>query len=282
MYFLVAPFGQDDLGILRSIFEMPCLRERAIFLDTQCSYHLSLGRFYFVLMISPFLDRMPVPIGQFISEHVYDNQLRSVHTITSPTCCSFIDCKQGEEKKVGNSWAVRLLITKLTTPQLMTKQNFDERRVVVSLARRYTAQKKSFRIITPYDAQRSIIEKALKVEKIPWEDRCFNVDAFQGIAMLSPTPLQSYPLTEIARQRGRSHYHFPCAVGKDWVLEGNATGECHVDSMQEEYGDLQQSEILEWRSIGVFGRHTGGAVGTARMGEPLDWILSLTVDCLSQ
>jgi len=33
---LVAPFGQDDVTELRSVFEMPHLRDRAIFLDTQC------------------------------------------------------------------------------------------------------------------------------------------------------------------------------------------------------------------------------------------------------
>lgn len=32
----VAPYGQDDLGDLRSIFEVQHLRQRAVFLDTQC------------------------------------------------------------------------------------------------------------------------------------------------------------------------------------------------------------------------------------------------------
>jgi superfamily I DNA and/or RNA helicase len=63
---------------------------------------------------------------------------------------------------------------------LITFKNTQEVRVIVRLARRYTAQKKSFRIITPYDAQRSAIEKALKTEKVHWEDKCFNVDSFQG------------------------------------------------------------------------------------------------------
>jgi len=56
---------------------------------------------------------------------------------------------------------------------------------VVAIARHYTKQNKSFRIITPYDAQRSAIEKALKEEKIPWEDKCFNVDSFQGTETLN-------------------------------------------------------------------------------------------------
>ncbi|OAX33331.1 hypothetical protein K503DRAFT_700578, partial [Rhizopogon vinicolor AM-OR11-026] len=37
-----------------------------------------------------------------------------------------------------------------------------------------------YKIITPYDAQRNAIEQQLKSEELPWEDRCFNVDSFQG------------------------------------------------------------------------------------------------------
>ncbi|OAX42497.1 hypothetical protein K503DRAFT_733553 [Rhizopogon vinicolor AM-OR11-026] len=39
---------------------------------------------------------------------------------------------------------------------------------------------KHFRIITPYDAQRSLIEEGLKNNQLEWEDKCFNVDSFQG------------------------------------------------------------------------------------------------------
>jgi superfamily I DNA and/or RNA helicase len=39
---------------------------------------------------------------------------------------------------------------------------------------------RSFRIVTPYDAQRSRIEDALKHAKVKWEDKVFNVDSFQG------------------------------------------------------------------------------------------------------
>lgn len=35
-YTIVAPYGQSDVKDLRSIFEVPHLRERAVFLDTQC------------------------------------------------------------------------------------------------------------------------------------------------------------------------------------------------------------------------------------------------------
>jgi len=37
-------------------------------------------------------------------------------------------------------------------------------------------------VITPYDGQRSLIERMLKEEKgLEWADRCFNVDSFQGM-----------------------------------------------------------------------------------------------------
>jgi AAA domain len=179
--FSVAPYGQDDLGDLRSIFEMLHLRRDALFLNTQCSFPSFLLVF---LMITSFLDRMPVPIGGFISGHVYDSKLLTRHEIKTWRCCRFVDCKTGEEKKVGYSWSVcirsgcphNLVLTCLW-------QNLKEAQVAVAIARRCAAKGRSFRIITPYDAQRSMIEKSLKVEKLPWENKCFNVDAFQGIVL---------------------------------------------------------------------------------------------------
>jgi superfamily I DNA and/or RNA helicase len=55
-----------------------------------------------------------------------------------------------------------------------------EVRVIVNLAQNYVSKHRSFRIITPYDAQRAAIVKALKDSKIPCDDKCFNVDSFQG------------------------------------------------------------------------------------------------------
>jgi hypothetical protein len=50
----------------------------------------------------------------------------------------------------------------------------------VHLARVLQAARRSFRIITPYDAQRARIEDALKAGGLKWEDTVFNVDSFQG------------------------------------------------------------------------------------------------------
>ncbi|KAL0954938.1 hypothetical protein HGRIS_003871 [Hohenbuehelia grisea] len=138
------PYGQEDLNDLRSIFEMEHLRKDAVFLDTQY--------------------RMPLIIGAFISRNVYDGKLKSQHPAGYSKCCSFIDVKRGKELRQGKSW-----------------KNLEEARVVINIAEKLHQQGQSWRIITPYDPQRSFIESQLKREgKIPWEDKCFNVDAFQG------------------------------------------------------------------------------------------------------
>ncbi|KAG2744875.1 hypothetical protein P692DRAFT_20742909 [Suillus brevipes Sb2] len=107
--------------------------------------------------------RMPVVIGDFISDHVYNKKLKTKHDDTSKTTCRFLDVKMGREESVGHSWI-----------------NQKEISAVIGLARLYETQGKKFKIITPYDAQRTRIEEQLKSEKLRWEDKCFNVDSFQG------------------------------------------------------------------------------------------------------
>ncbi|KAG2347790.1 hypothetical protein BDR05DRAFT_875647 [Suillus weaverae] len=107
--------------------------------------------------------RMPLVIGSFISRHVYNQKLMTVHDITSKAACRFLDIKRGQEQKSGKSWI-----------------NQKEISVVIHLARIYKNQGKQYRIITPYDGQRSTIEKQLELAELPWEDKCFNVDSFQG------------------------------------------------------------------------------------------------------
>ncbi|KAG2074301.1 hypothetical protein BDR04DRAFT_1126904 [Suillus decipiens] len=107
--------------------------------------------------------RMPLVIGSFISRHVYDRKLMTVHDITSKKACRFLDIKRGQERKSGKSWI-----------------NEQEISVVIHLARIYNNQGKQYRILTPYDGQRSTIEHQLQLADLPWEDKCFNVDSFQG------------------------------------------------------------------------------------------------------
>ncbi|CAL1716325.1 unnamed protein product [Somion occarium] len=139
----LAPYGQDDIGDLKSVFEVDHLKKRSVFLDIQY--------------------RMPKPIGDFLSRRVYDGKLNSQHTISTKTSCRLADIKLSQERKSGTSW-----------------ENVEEVNAVIKIAQKYASEGKSYRIITPYDAQRNAIEKALEASGVPWEDRCFNVDSFQG------------------------------------------------------------------------------------------------------
>ncbi|KAK7444835.1 hypothetical protein VKT23_015152 [Stygiomarasmius scandens] len=140
------PFGQEKAKSLKCIFDIKHLKRKSYFLDIQY--------------------RMPIPIGNFISRAVYDNRLRSKHNVDNLSCVSFVDVRGQEQKAVP----------------LTGTQDFEKNPVevdcLINLVRHYYGAK-DFCIITPYDAQRSKIEKALKAEQLPWET-VFNVDSFQG------------------------------------------------------------------------------------------------------
>ncbi|KAK0469708.1 AAA domain-containing protein [Desarmillaria tabescens] len=38
----------------------------------------------------------------------------------------------------------------------------------------------NYKIITPYDGQRNQIQSHMKNDGLDWQDKCFNVDSFQG------------------------------------------------------------------------------------------------------
>ncbi|KAH9935246.1 P-loop containing nucleoside triphosphate hydrolase protein [Amylocystis lapponica] len=102
-----------------------------------------------------FLDiqyRMPPQIGEFIS----DNKM---------TACLFVDV-DGREQPNGTSWMNQL-----------------ERQAVLKIAAKLQNEGKSFRFITPYDAQRSAMEEDMKRAGLRWADKCFNVDSFQGMIL---------------------------------------------------------------------------------------------------
>ncbi|KAG2367898.1 AAA domain-containing protein [Suillus spraguei] len=108
---------------------------------------------------------MPPQIGRFISEAVYDSLLESnpLHSVTDERmACHFINIPS-QEQLHGTSW-----------------KNLEERQTILRIAAMLQAKNKQFRIITPYDAQRSLIEEGLKHSELDWEDKCFNVDSFQG------------------------------------------------------------------------------------------------------
>ncbi|KAJ3521700.1 hypothetical protein NM688_g8981 [Phlebia brevispora] len=137
------PYGQEEVKELRSIFEVKRFRKNIVFLDTQY--------------------RMPVPIGQFLSRQMYHGRLKSVHKITDKSCCRLVDVPRGKESLAGSSF-----------------KNVEEAAAVIRIAKHMHKTKKCYRIITPYDGQRGLIEDLLKRERLPWEDKCFCVDSFQG------------------------------------------------------------------------------------------------------
>lgn len=137
------PYGQEEISTLQSIFEVKHLSKKALLLDTQY--------------------RMPGVIGDFISQKVYNGKLRTCHANAVKSPCRFIDVERGQEKQSGKSWI-----------------NPSEALVVAQIARVYEAKGLDFRIITPYDAQRSLIERELQAANICYKDKVFNVDSFQG------------------------------------------------------------------------------------------------------
>ncbi|KAG2367897.1 AAA domain-containing protein [Suillus spraguei] len=91
-------------------------------------------------------------------QSVYDRLLESnpLHSVTDERmACHFINIPS-QEQLHGTSW-----------------KNLGE-------CQAFSVLLPSIRIITPYDAQRSLIEEGLKHSELDWEDKCFNVDSFQG------------------------------------------------------------------------------------------------------
>ncbi|KAG5653154.1 hypothetical protein H0H81_002065 [Sphagnurus paluster] len=135
------PYGKEDVPEIKTIFDLPHLKGCGEFLDTQY--------------------RMPICLGNFISKNIYDGRLKSQHNIRDASCVSFVDAPNGGETQSGFSWT-----------------NDGEIHTMVNLVKNYYKHT-DFCIITPYDAQRSAIERQLKAQNLPW-DRVFNVDSFQG------------------------------------------------------------------------------------------------------
>ena len=59
-------------------------------------------------------------------------------------------------------------------------QNITERQIIVKMTEFLQEDGENFKIITPYDAQRTALENDLKAAGLQWKDKCFNVDSFQG------------------------------------------------------------------------------------------------------
>ncbi|KAG2007254.1 hypothetical protein CC2G_014962 [Coprinopsis cinerea AmutBmut pab1-1] len=140
----LSPFNHEKVRTMKTVFDLAHLNtnERRWMLKTQY--------------------RMPVQLGHFISQEVYGGQLESVHDDVSSGCIKFVNAGNGRESMSGRSW-----------------MNEGEISTVVNLIKIYYNHHE-FAVITPYDAQRGRIEKALTVNDLNWKDKVFNLDSFQG------------------------------------------------------------------------------------------------------
>ncbi|TBU26538.1 P-loop containing nucleoside triphosphate hydrolase protein [Dichomitus squalens] len=134
------PFGKETAPKMKTIFDFQQFHTSAYFLDTQY--------------------RMPVPLGDFVSKHVYGSKLKSEHKITANDCVKLIDVRKGKEESAGSSW-----------------KNMEEIHTIANLVKKYYRHP-DFCIITPYDGQRAAIVAALKAQKLPHEN-VYNVDSYQ-------------------------------------------------------------------------------------------------------
>jgi hypothetical protein len=99
---LVPPYGSGEAG-LETIFDIKHLKKKAYFLDTQCNQTSSSQSTPLLFFLT---DRLPIHLGSFISENVYNGKLRSRHSIADYSCIAFIDVWKGEELKQGSSYMV--------------------------------------------------------------------------------------------------------------------------------------------------------------------------------
>jgi hypothetical protein len=114
---LVPPYGAEAAD-LQTIFGVKHLKKQAYFLDTQCSQlfsHITLSHTDDIAS-----DRLPVPLGEFISETVYNGKLRSCHEVVDHSCIAFIDVWKGEERKRAISYEVSVRARCRVVPKLMT------------------------------------------------------------------------------------------------------------------------------------------------------------------
>ncbi|KIK80430.1 hypothetical protein PAXRUDRAFT_158702 [Paxillus rubicundulus Ve08.2h10] len=158
------PHGQDNIKELQSVFEVDHLtrqdsttgKKPIIFLDTQY--------------------RMPPQIGAFIAQTVYPGPTEESEPLLNSSehhplaqeeslLCRFVNVP-GEQVSHGTSL-----------------KNVEECKAIVQLASIFQEEQKKFKIITPYDAQRGLIESELKQAELEWGDKCFNVDSFQGMSI---------------------------------------------------------------------------------------------------
>ncbi|KAG8735925.1 hypothetical protein FRC10_010005, partial [Ceratobasidium sp. 414] len=157
------PFGWSEGTEIQDIFKVEHLLANSKLLDT--SY------------------RLPVPIAKYISRAVYESKLKEdrKHKVQLPrNAVVFVDVADGEEASgggKGTSWqneAEAEIVLQLI-------QTYYERRV----KQEWQAEEEQleYEIITPYEGQRSVVEKKVEEAQIKKPDgskrQVYNVDSFQ-------------------------------------------------------------------------------------------------------
>ncbi|CAE6470205.1 unnamed protein product [Rhizoctonia solani] len=165
------PYGWSESAKINDIFKIEHLQANSKLMDT--SY------------------RLPIPIAEFISREVYKSELKAFtkHPVKVPAkAMLFVDTPKGEEIKETNGTSF---------------MNPEEAKLIVEIVQKYydktdeaTGEPYEFQIITPYEAQRKLVQDMLKQNGI--ERDVYNVDSFQGneadyiITTLTKTTFSSF------------------------------------------------------------------------------------------
>lgn len=69
------------------------------------------------------------------------------------------------------------------------EQNPQETQTILKMAAKLEEDQESFKIITPYVGQKTMLEDALKNAGLAYQNKCFAVDSFQGLSVYLINPL---------------------------------------------------------------------------------------------
>ncbi|KAG6374408.1 P-loop containing nucleoside triphosphate hydrolase protein [Boletus reticuloceps] len=137
--------------------------------------------------------RMPPQIGDFIAQTVYPSESDSEdsppllkssdqHPLANEgsLLCYFVNVP-GQQISQGTSWKVSITVS-VNLILLAFAFSLELGRVqgYYPACFHFPRPGEKFQDNHPYDAQRTLIEEELKKAELKWENKCFNVDSFQG------------------------------------------------------------------------------------------------------
>ena len=127
--YAVPPYGADEHGNIKSIFEIEHLKPSVLFLSIQCEYPYLIC---LVKLAESLSDRMPPLIGEVVSDVVYEGQLQSNpdHLVPSgQPCCWFVHVDGSMERQhEGTSWhvSVSLVLSSSIAHNFMCRTPLNE------------------------------------------------------------------------------------------------------------------------------------------------------------